>query len=416
MKLLNPCRSFALAAGLLVGGLAAPAAAGEAAASSTDWPRWRGPSNDGISTETGWKTEWPKDGPKVLWKISVGQGFSSVAVVGGRVYTMGNAKDTDTVWCLDAATGKEIWTHRYACPKGGHPGSRMTPTVDGDRVFTLSREGQLFALAAADGKVLWSKDIKKDFGAKQTEHDWGFASSPLVLGDKLILDVGKCLALEKATGKLIWSSGDDLSGFSSATLTEVGGVTYINCFTAFGLVLVDAKTGKEVARAPWETSYEVNAASPIASGSKIFVSSGYGKGCGLFELKGSSLDLVYESKKMRNHCNSCVLLEGHVYGLDGQMGDGRGTLACLDFETGKEVWRQKGFPAGGLVAAGGKLVIMANGGDLVVADASPSGYKERARAKILDGQCWTAPVVSGGKIYCRSNEQGQLACVDVGGK
>lgn len=388
---------------------------GAEAAAATDWPRWRGPDNNGISTETGWTTDWPKEGPKILWKASVGVGFSSVSVAEGRVFTMGHKDKQDIVWCFAADSGKELWTHKYACSPGDYPGPRVTPTVDGDSVYTLSREGHLFCLGAGDGKVRWSKHASKDFGARQTNYNWGFACSPLVLGEKLILDLGKALALNKKTGELIWSSLSDFAGFSSPTTIQIGGATYINCFTAFGLVLVNAADGNELARTEWKTDYDVNAASPIASGDKIFISSGYGRGCGLFQVSGNSLKNIYESRKMRNHCNSCVLYKGHIYGLDGQMGS-PGYLRCLDFETGDEKWAEKRMKPGGLMLADGKIIAMLDGGELLVAEAAPGGYKELARAKVLKGQCWTSPVLSGGRIYCRSNAEGELVSLDVRGK
>ncbi|MGQ9591690.1 MAG: outer membrane protein assembly factor BamB family protein [Planctomycetota bacterium] len=396
--------------------LLAVAARGALAASGADWPRWRGPTNDGVSAESDWTTEWPSEGPKVLWRASVGKGFSSVSVAGGRLYTMGNlGKTEDVVWCLDAETGKEIWSHRYRCREGDYPGPRATPTVDGGAVYTLSREGHLFALGAKDGKVLWSKEVVKDFGVQPSKHGWGLACSPLVLGDRLILDLGKALALEKKTGALVWASGDDMAGFSSPTLTEAEGKTYVNCFTAHGLVLVEAAAGKEAARVRWETAWDVNAASPIVRGTKIFISSGYDAGCALYEWKGGKLEPVYTNRKMRNHCNSSVLYAGHIYGIDGQMG-GSGRLRCLDFATGEIQWERRGSTPGGMIIAGGRIVALLDKGELLVARATPERFELLAQAKVLPGhQCWTSPVLSRGRLYCRSNKEGELVCLDVRG-
>ncbi len=182
---------------------------------AADWYRWRGPDLNGISTETGWQTQWPAEGPKQLWKAAVGVGFSSMSISQGRVYTMGNDGDaTDTVWCLDAATGAPVWKHSYPCPldpKYYEGGTSSTPTVDGDRVYTMSRKGDLFCLDAAKGKVLWSKNIPADLGSEVPT--WGFAGSPLVEGDLLILDIGTAgLALNKKTGAVIWHSGNGAAG------------------------------------------------------------------------------------------------------------------------------------------------------------------------------------------------------------
>ncbi|MBN1442023.1 MAG: PQQ-binding-like beta-propeller repeat protein [Planctomycetes bacterium] len=395
--------------------------AAEPATAEAEWPQWHGPDRDLISEESGWTVDWPASGPKELWRVKVGIGFSSCSIAGGRVYTMGNmpeeGQETDIVWCLDAATGKEIWRHAYPCRTGSYKGPRMTPTVDGDVVYTLSREGQLYCLGAADGKVKWFVDVAKEHGVKQTRFKWGFACSPLVLGERLILDLGKTLALEKTTGKLIWSSGDDEAGYSSPTTSRIGGETYINSFNATGLVLVNAKDGKELARHPWgsRSSYFINAASPIFHEGKIFISSGYRTGCALLEASPSGLKLVYKNTDMSNHCNSCVLYKGHLYGFDGQQGS-RGSLTCMEFATGEVKWEEKGLNIGSLMIAGGRIVAMLDKGELLVAQATTDGYKELARASVLSGQCWTVPVLVGGRVYCRSNAEGELVCLDVSGK
>ena len=172
-------------------------------AGADDWPAWRGHNRDGISAETGWRTTWPEDGLEVLWEASVGIGYSSVSVAGGRLYTMGHVDHNDIVFCLDTDTGKEIWRHEYPSKKGSYPGPRMTPTVDGDRVFTLAREGELFCLNAASGKILWETNITK-FGAEQTRYKWGYSCSPLVLGELLILDAQ---AQDAAERYFAWLTG-----------------------------------------------------------------------------------------------------------------------------------------------------------------------------------------------------------------
>ena len=390
-------------------------AGGVRAAPAAEWAQWRGPSRDGLSSEAGWQATWGADGPKVLWRANVGIGFSSCSIAGGRVYTIGNIDKKDIVWCLNADTGKPVWQHTYPCRLGTHKGSRMTPTVDGDAVYTMSREGDLYCLSAADGTVRWSAQIKDDFGAKQTRYNWGFSCSPMVRGDLLIFDVGTVIALNKKTGKLAWSSGSDLAGFSSPTTTTLGGETYINAFTASGLVLVNAASGKEFARFPWETKYLINSASPISVGAKIFFSSGYGKGCGLVEVRGNRIELVYANEDMRNHVNSCVLYKEHLYGFDGQQGS-TGRLTCMELATGAVKWAEGDMKVGSLMIADGKIVAMLDGGELLIAEATPEAYRPLARAKVLNGQCWTYPVLCGGRIYCRSNKEGELVCLDVSGK
>ncbi len=385
------------------------------ASSAEDWPQWRGPNRDGISNETQWSSMWPADGPKQLWKTSVGTGYSSVAVSNGRVYTMGNRDKTDTIYCLDASNGTEIWNHSYPCVAdgAGHPGPASTPTVEGEFVYTLSREGDLFCLDANSGKPIWSKHIVNDLGAKYPE--WGYATSPLVLDNMIIMDAGVALAVDKSNGNLIWKTKDygkswgikeQGGGYSSPYAFNLNGKQLLAVFNSSGLVILDPSSGRELVSHPWKTNYNINGATPIVSGSKIFISSGYSVGCALLEISESGLTTIWQNKNMSNHFASCVLWEGHLYGFD------ENQLRCLDWKTGDLKWTQRGLGKGSLMLADGKLIIMGDKGDLAIAEASPDSYKELARARVLSGLCWTVPVLSGGKIYCR-NHEGELLCLDV---
>jgi len=381
---------------------------------AADWYQWRGPNRDGISNEKGWSSTWPESGPKKLWEKSLGVGYATAAVSNGRVYTMGNADKTDTVYCLNADTGAEIWKHSYPCAteSGGHPGPASTPTVDGEEVYTLSREGDLYCFNKASGDVIWHKNIK-DFSAKSPE--WDFACSPLILGDMIIIDAGMAIALSKSNGNLIWNTKDygeswglksQGGGYSSPHAFQLDGVPRLAVFNSSGLVILDPKNGKELNIHPWRTDWNVNAATPIVSGDKVFISSGYNVGCALLQMDGNNLSVVWQSKDMRNHFNNCVLWEGHLYGFD------ESQLRCLDWETGDVKWTKRGMGKGSLMIADGKLIIMSDKGQLVIAEASPDSFNELASAKVLSGLCWTVPVLSGGKIYCRSHP-GVLICLDV---
>lgn len=379
-----------------------------------DWYQWRGPNRDGISNEKGWSSTWPTSGPKKLWEKSLGVGYATVAVSNGRVYTMGNVDKTDTVYCFNADTGAEIWKHSYPCAteSGGHPGPASTPTVDGEEVYTLSREGDLYCFNKASGDVVWHKNVK-DFGAKSP--NWDYACSPLILGDMIVIDAGMALALDKSNGNLIWNTKDygkswDIKaqggGYSSPFAFELDGVQRLAVFNSSGLVILDPKNGKELSIHPWRTDWNVNAAIPIVSRDKVFISSGYNVGCALLQMDGNNLSVVWQNKNMRNQLNSCVLWEGHLYGFDDKQ------LRCLDWETGDVKWTKKGLGKGSLMIADGKLIIMSDKGQLVIAEASPDSFNELASAKVLSGLCWTVPVLSGGKIYCRSHP-GVLVCLDV---
>jgi outer membrane protein assembly factor BamB len=388
----------------LLAALAGPAQAG-------DWPRWRGPNFDGISKETGWLAKWPQEGPKKLWNASVGVGYSSFSVSQGRAFTMGNVNNMDVVWCFDAETGSTNWKHEYPCsPKdpNGYLGTRCTPTVDGDRVYSVSRDGQFFCLDAAKGTVIWSKKFKDDFGAKPPQ--WGYAGSPLVEKDWVLYEVGAAdagvVAFDKKTGEVAWKNGSDPAGYSSLVPFDVKGERLLTVFPAANFVVAKMKDGAEVGRVPWKTSYGVNAATPIIVGSQIFISSGYGYGCALLEVDGSGLKELWRNKNMRNHVNSCVLWQDCLYGFD------ESELKCLDFKTGDVKWAEKGFGKGSLMLADGKLIIYSQSGKLATAEPSPDGFKQISSAQILTGKdTWAVPVLANGRIYCRSLDK--VACLDM---
>lgn len=373
-----------------------------------DWYQWRGPNRDGISSEKGWTTSWEGGSPKKLWGTSVGIGYSAVSISKGKLYTMGNNNKMDTVYCFDANTGASVWKYSYhsASEGNGHPGPSSTPTVDDKRVYTLSREGDLFCFDAETGKVIWYQDVKK-FGAKPPT--WWFDSSPLVFDGMTIVDVGMTIAFDKATGKIIWKSQDYEGGYSSPYAYKQGNLWRIAVYNGFGLVVFEPKTGKEIGKQLFQINNRVNVSTPIVSNGKAFVSSGYGKGCALIDVSTNNFSITYENKNMKNHFNSCVLFNGYLYGFD------ESELKCMDFLTGDVKWSQKGLGKNSLMIADNKLIIMTEKGELVIAEVSPESYKEISRAKILDGLCWTVPVLSNGKIYCR-NHEGDLVCLDVKSK
>jgi len=386
-----------------------------------DWTRWRGPHLNGISSETGWLAKWPDDGPKRLWKAKVGTGFSSVSVANGRVYTIGNAgrsrdAETDTVFCFDAVTGKQIWSHAYEAkldPKYYAGGPSSTPTVDGNRVYTLSKRGLLICLGSAEGQVIWEKNIATETKAKRPT--WGFAGSPLVIDDTLFVNVGAHgTALDKKTGRILWSTGRESSSYSSFVPNIRGGRQELVMFAHDTVVAVDPKTGSVLWSYPWETKHDTNSADPILIGDTVFISSGYDRGCALLKINGNKVTKLWENKNMRNHFNPCMLIDGHVYGFDGNTG--RATLKCIKLATGKVQWEEDSFGGfGAIQAIGKKLLIISNQGELIVAEANTNEFTEISRAQVTGPKCWTTPVLSNGRIYCR-NSRGDLTCLDVSGK
>jgi outer membrane protein assembly factor BamB len=378
-----------------------------------DWYRWRGPDLNGISKEAGWFAPWPAEGPKQLWKANVGHGYSSVTIAEGRLYTMGTNIGQETVSCLDANTGKPLWKQSYTYtyePQYYEGGSSSTPTVDGANVYTLSQMGDLFCFEAATGKILWNKNIAKENGFEIS--NWGFASSPLVEGNMLIVNAGsQGAAFDKTSGKMIWTTGTNAAGYSSLVPFDAAGKRAVALMAAKALVAVEEQTGKELWHFEWKNTYNVHAADPIIQGTTAFISSAYGGGCALVDFSVLPPKEVWKNKNMLNHLNSCVLIDGYLYGVDGQSGQ-PATFKCLDWKTGEVKWSERGLGLGALMAADGKLIILGEKGELVIAEASPSGFKALSRAQVLTGKCWTTPVLSQGKIYCR-NADGDLVCAQA---
>lgn len=381
------------------------------ALSAADWPRWRGPHLNGISDERGWLKPWPAEGPTILWRASVGTGFSSFAVSGGRVFTMGNTNGMDSVWCFDAASGRVIWRHAYACPLAPRfyeGGTLATPTVDDGSVYTISKKGHLHRLDAATGKVAWSKNIAEELNIGLPE--WDLAGSPFIEGDLLALNVGGAgAALDKHTGKVVWSTGTNVCGYSTPVPFVMDGKRTIAVLSADAVAAVELKTGRELWRHAWHTARAVNAPDPIFDGDRFFVSTS--NGCALLQLRDGKPEIVWKSAKaMRNYFNPCVLLDGHLYGINGTT-HGPTKLTCIELATGDVKWSEPGFGSGALMAADGKLILL-DKGDLSIIEASPAGYKPLARATILPGKCWTVPVLAHGRLYAR-NAAGDVVCVEL---
>ena len=389
-----------------------------ACSSLSDWPHWRGPDYNGISKEKNWTTSWPKNGPAQLWKADVGLGFSSVSVANGRLFTMGNSNGEDTVYCLDAIKGNLIWKHSYPClldPRFYEGGTLSTPTVDADRVYTISKRGDAFCFDAATGKIHWKKNLIQELGlalpANDQDNWWGFAGSPLVRGELLVLNVASDgTGLNKSDGKVVWSNGKGFAGYSTPVAFKHNGRDLIVLAGADSIVAVTEADGKVVWRYPWKTAYNVNAPDPIVSGDKVFISS-YRHGCALLQMKGNGVQKVYENRNLNNHLSPGVLIDGFVYGIDGDAGYAGG-VTCIEWATGAMKWNEKSIGTGALMAADGKLIIQGAKGELVIAEASPVGFKPIARAQVIGGKCWTPPVLASGRIYCR-NSKGDLVCVDV---
>ncbi|MGC9455343.1 MAG: PQQ-binding-like beta-propeller repeat protein [Phycisphaerae bacterium] len=381
-----------------------------AAVADDDWPEFLGPNRDGTTSESNWRSRWGDDQPDALWQKDVGTGHSSISIRDGRLYAIGNVdNDRDVVWCLDADSGEVIWTQSYPQKGGGsgHPGPRCTPTLDGDYVYTLSIDGTLLCLDdTRNGEVVWRKDAREDLSGKAGS--WGFACSPLVLGDKLIVDVGTVVALNKHTGEMIWSSGDYQAGYSSPVAFEHDGRTLLAVFNTFGLVILDAEDGSQLASYRWKTPYDVNAALPLIVEDRIFITSGYGTGGVLLKLTDEGLEEVWKTEALGSQFSSVILRDGYLYGFDGNVGGAR--MKCLDFETGQEVWAHR--LSGAMILADDKFIVQGQAGELAVVEPDPQGYQEVSSMRLPRDKWWNIPVLLEGRIYCRSH-RGKLICLDV---
>lgn len=385
---------------------------------AADWPMFRGPEVNGISPESGWSTTWPKDGPPVRWRAKVGLGFSTVVVGDGKLIATGHdgrAKGKDTVWCLDAATGQELWKHSYAAPLGNkyfEGGATGTPTIDGGRVYHLAREGDFFCLELATGKVVYQRQLAKELGVEVPE--WGFAASPLVQGSLLILNVGSHgTALDKATGKTVWQNGKGPAAYATAVPFDLDGTRCAAVLTHRECAAVEVATGKVRWRVKFVTDYDTSACAPVVHDGTLLLSGENAPAVKLNLRDGSPV--AGWKTDTATQFNAGVVLGGHLYTFHGISGKPGGELRCLDWQTGATRWAQKGFGVGSLVAAGGRLVVLSETGELVVVAVNPQKFEALARSHVLGKKCWTAPVLANGRIYVR-NTPGDLLCLDVSGK
>jgi outer membrane protein assembly factor BamB len=371
-----------------------------------NWPQWRGPNRDGKSTETGLLKQWPTDGPPLIWKAAgAGAGYSSLAISDGRIYTMGLRGDREYVIAFDVSTGKEVWAtangRAYRDSRGDGP--RGTPTVDGNNLYVLGGNGDLSSLEARTGRVLWTMNILQKFGGSNLK--WGISESPLVIGDKLLVNAGgpgaSIVALNKKDGTLIWKSQSDRAGYSSAMPVQIGGTTQVVFFTEERGLGLDLKDGRLLWQYPRAANDVANVATPVVRGNRVFISSDYGTGAGLVEIKSDgSAQEVYFTKEMRNHHSSSILVGDYLYGFSS------GILTAMRFDTGQVAWRDRSVGKGSLVYADGHLYALSENGVVGLIEATPTAYREKGRFRIKQESLptWTHPVIAGGRLYLRDQD------------
>ncbi len=399
-------------------------------ADSSDWGTFRGPSGNGIVPAVA-SSKWSL---KQVWKSPTNLGFSSFAVAGGKAYTLvtgeSDGNSGEMILCLDEKTGKELWSKPLSVvPKydgggdagtpdnKGGDGSRSTPVVNGGKVYAIDSMLGVFCFDAATGKEVWKHDVMKDNAGVQIK--WENAASPVIDGDVLLLAGGGAgqalLGLNKNTGAVVWKGEDDKMTHATPVLADILGVHQAIFFTQTGLVAVDPQKGSVIWRAAFP--YKVStAASPVVFEDIVYCSAGYGVGAGAFKISksGDKLEATQiwrRENQCFNHWSTPVVKDGYLYGMFSFKEYGAGPLACVDIRTGEDKWAEKGFGPGQVILAGDKVIATSDKGEIVVAEATPAGYKEVARKDVLDGKVWSYPILANGKIFARSTVEG--VCLDL---
>jgi len=398
-----------------VAGATVASAAAAATADAHEWPGWRGPNRDGKSPDTGLLKEWPPEGPKLLWKAeNIGKGYSSVAVSRGLVYITGDADGMLRLFAF-GLDGKEQWRVDVEPTwRGDHPGARATPTIDGGKLYLETAAGLVACLDAKTGKRLWSRHLVRDFGGKVP--GWGYAESVLIYRTLAIVKPGgkNCLvALNKATGATRWvSKGFDAGAeYSSCLGVPYRGAHLVFTGTRKGLVCVSARTGKVLFSNPWSANNTANCPTPAFQDGYVFWANGYGKGGICLKIAVASRRLLareaWTTRDMVCHHGGYVVHNGYIYG------NHDGGWTCLELKTGRKMWHERGVGKGSLCWADGMLYLFGErGGQAALATCSPRGMEIKGRVRVEgSGPSWAHPVVVGGRLYLRYDTN--LYCFDV---
>jgi outer membrane protein assembly factor BamB len=375
---------------------------------STDWPQWRGVSRSALSPETGLLTSWPAAGPARAWSASnLGGGFGSIAISRDRVYVQGMRNNQSMVTALNRADGRQVWTRAIGRSVDNYqgPGPRSTPAVDGDRVYVLTENGDIASLRLQDGTIVWQRNILRDFGGRNI--GWLISESPLVDGSNVIVSPGGrgagMVALDKLTGKTVWTTKElsDEAGYASPIVADVQGVRTIMTLTSGAGVGVRASDGKLMWRHTSVANGTANIATPVFHENRVFYTSDYGTGGALLQLRAQNGEVraqeVYFTRDMQNHHGGVVVVNGYLYGFNNSI------LTCMEFATGKVMWRHRSVGKGSLAYADGHLYLLSENNVVGLAEATPAAYREKGRFTIPDQgwPSWAHPVISGGRLYVR---------------
>lgn len=384
---------------LMAGGMAAQ-----------DWPQFLGPGRNLVYTGQG------RTPAGLAWKKPVGAGFSPPVVAQGKLIVFHRQGGKEVVEAWDASSGAKAWAYSYATSYrddfGFDEGPRAAPLVDSGRVYTYGAEGQLHAINLADGKKVWSEDTMNKFNVRKGY--FGVASSPVIDGDLLMVNVGGrgagVVAFDKNTGKVVWSLTDDEASYSSPVVATVGGLKRALFLTRAGLLDIDTGAGKVRYQMPWRSRSmaSVNAATPVVAGDIVFLSASYGTGAVALEAKGANYRKLWSNDdSLSNHYSTSVYAGGYLYGFHGRQEEGQ-ELHCIDVRTGKVQWSAGGMRAGTVALAGETLLVLLEGGELIVAKADPKKFQALSKHSLLGGTVRAYPAYAGGRIYLRNEDT--LAC------
>lgn len=404
--------------------------------SADDWTQYRGSNHDGTSSEKLIQKQWPSRGPKVLWKTdNYPLGFSSFTVKGDRAFTVCGRDGKEVAVAMNADTGRELWSHVMTTAEYGHDGGnagsrtnkggdgpRSTPSIDDGRVYVMSADLVLYCLDEKTGEPIWQRDLIRQNHGRNIK--WENAASPLVDGDLVFVAGGgtgqALLALNKVTGKVVWAGEDDLMTHSTPVVTDLLGTRQVIFFTQTGLVSCDVQDGSVLWRYGFKFAIST-AITPVVGGEMVYCSAGYGVGSAVVRVHkengafaATELWRIVGHKDVANHWSTPVHHEGYLYGMFSFKKYERGPLKCVQLSTGKVMWEQEGFGAGNAIIVDGHVAALSDSGQLVLVEAKSDSYEEVARAKLLEGKCWTTPVISNGRVYVRSTKE--AACIDLSGK
>jgi outer membrane protein assembly factor BamB len=382
-----------------------------------DWPRWLGPYGDNISREPNLAPEWPKGGPPELWSAEVGIGYASPVATGGRVYLFSMNGNRETLTCFDANSGAIVWNEEGGKGRtSSYAGTRATPCIDGGDIFTLGGAGELTCRDASTGERRWVLDILEETGA--TTLDWGTASSPLVSGNLVFVQVGQggpvALAVDRKTGKIAWKSqAEGISGYASPILINVGGMPQLIVFGGKATFAMDPQDGRTIWEHKWQTSYDVNASTPIYRDGHLFLTSAYGTGATVLKLsKDGKPTEVWKGNQAQSRFQPAIL-DGDALYVNSE-----GTLVCLSWPSGSLRWRDEtnalklGIGGSLLRIPGGRMISLGERGQLSLSSVTPDGVKVISSVRNLEGtELWAMPLVYGGRLYVKGTQE--FVCYDV---